>query len=292
MKRTGKQGMTRTVLGVLLALPLVAQAQSWSRTETITYHDNPTLWVLGQTAKVTCVAPAACTPSESPTGIVMSETGYDTLARPVTAKAYGKLQQTLTYNADGTLKTAKDGNNNVTTFGNWKRGIPQSITHADSSTQSAVVNNHGWIESVTDENGYTTCYTYDTMGRLASLTPPSETAANACDSGEASWKKTVLSFQPVAAAEHGIPAGHWRQTVSTGNGQKISYFDALWRPLVVREYDAANVAGTQRFSRFAYDAEGRVTFASYPGTTDALSTGTWTEYDALGRVTAVSQDSG
>jgi len=302
MKRTGKQGMKRTVLGLLLILPLAAQAQSWSRTETITYHDNPTLWVLGQTAKVTCVAPVECTPSWAPTGIVVSETTYDAFAMPVTVKAYGKVQQTLTYNSTstvasgqlGTLRWAKDGNNNTTTFTNWKRGIPQSIAYADGTTQSAVVNNHGWIDSVTDENGYTTCYTYDTMGRLASITPPSETAANACDTGEASWKKTLLSFQQVAVAEYGISAGHWRQTVSTGAGQKITYFDALWRPLVTKELDATNGTTetlTKRFQRFTYDADGRVTFASYPGTTDALTTGTWTTYDALGRVTSVSQDS-
>lgn len=294
--------MRRTVLGMLLALPLVAQAQSWSRTETITYHDNTTLWVLGQTAKVTCVAPAACTPSEAPTGIVMSETTYDAFAMPVTVKAYGKVQQTLTYNSTstvasgqlGTLRWLKDGNNNTTTFTNWKRGIPQSIAHADGSTQSAVVNNHGWIDSVTDENGYTTCYTYDVMGRLASITPPSETTANACDTTEANWKKTLLTFQPVAVAEYGIPAGHWRQTVSTGTGQKITYFDALWRPLVTKELDATNGTTetlTKRFQRFTYDTDGRTTFASYPGTTDALTTGVWTDYDALGRVTSVSQDS-
>ena len=294
--------MKRTVLGLLLILPLAAQAQSWSRTETITYHDNPMLWVLGQTAKVTCVAPAECTPSWAPTGIVVSETTYDAFAMPVTVKAYGKVQQTLTYNSTstvasgqlGTLRWAKDGNNNTTTFTNWKRGIPQSIAYADGTTQSAVVNNHGWIDSVTDENGYTTCYAYDTMGRLASVTPPSETAANACDTGEANWKKTLLSFQQVAVAEYGIPAGHWRQMVSTGNGQKIIYFDALWRPLVTKELDATNGTTetlTKRFQRFAYDADGRVTFASYPGTTDALTAGTWTTYDALGRVTSVSQDS-
>ncbi|MGN7830408.1 RHS repeat protein, partial [Pseudoxanthomonas sp. 22568] len=232
----------------------------------------------------------------------MSETTYDAFAMPVTVKAYGKVQQTLTYNSTstvasgqlGTLRWAKDGNNNTTTFTNWKRGIPQSIAYADGTTQSAVVNNHGWIDSVTDENGYTTCYAYDTMGRLASVTPPSETAANACDTGEANWKKTLLSFQQVAVAEYGIPAGHWRQMVSTGNGQKIIYFDALWRPLVTKELDATNGTTetlTKRFQRFAYDADGRVTFASYPGTTDALTAGTWTTYDALGRVTSVSQDS-
>ena len=43
---------------------------------------------------------------------------------------------------------------------------------------------------------------------------------------------------------------------------------------------------------WAYEADGRVTFASYP--VNALTggtTGTWTEYDALGRVTSVSQNS-
>ncbi|WP_203321535.1 RHS repeat domain-containing protein [Pseudoxanthomonas beigongshangi] len=279
--------MKRTVLSVLVALPLAAQAQSYSKTETIEYHDDTTLWVLGQVKRTTT------------NGVETSRTDYGWKALPWKTYAFGKLQQTYAYDNTsavntgqlGTLKTVTDGNNNVTTFGSWKRGIPQSIGYADGSTQSAVVNNNGWIDSVTDENGYKTCYTYDTMGRLASVTPPSETAANACDTGEANWKKTLLSFQPVAAAEYGIPAGHWRQTVSTGTGQKISYFDALWRPLVVREYDAANVTGSQRFNRFAYDAEGRVTFASYPGTTDALTTGTWTDYDALGRVTSVSQDS-
>ncbi len=290
MKRTGKQGMKQTMLAVLLALPLAAQAQSYSKTETIEYHDDTALWVLGQVKRTTT------------NGVETGSTTYGWKALPWKTYTFGKLQQTYSYDNTsavgtgqlGTLKTVTDGNNNVTTFGSWKRGIPQSITHADSSTQSAVVNNHGWIDAVTDENGYTTCYTYDTMGRLASITYPSETAANACDATEANWKKTLLTFQPVAVAEYGIPAGHWRQTVSTGAGQKITYFDALWRPLVTKELDATNGTTetlTKRFQRFAYDADGRTTFASYPGTTDALTQGTWTEYDALGRVTAVSQDS-
>src|SRR5690606_9942768 len=57
-----------------------------------------------------------------------------------------------------------------------------------------------------------------------------------------------------------------------------------------REYDTVNEAGTQRFQRFAYDHEGRTTFASYPGSSSTLNTGTWSEYDALGRPTSVAQD--
>ena len=182
--------------------------------------------------------------------------------------SFGKLRHTLTYNADGTLKTATDGNGHTTTPSNWKRGIPQAIQYPATpespggAVASAVVNDAGWITSVTDENGYRTCYAYDAMGRLASTSYPSETRAGTCDIS--AWNATAQVFESVGAAEYGIPAGHWRQTISTGNGRKETYYDALWQPLLVREYDAGDVAATQRFTVFGYDHEGRKTFASYP----------------------------
>src|SRR3546814_18949656 len=54
---------------------------------------------------------------------------------------------------------------------------------------------------------------------------------------------------------------------------------------------AFDETATERFQRLSYDLDGRTTFASYLGTTDDLSTGFWTDYDALGRVIARSQDS-
>ena len=65
----------------------------------------------------------------------------------------------------------------------------------------------------------------------------------------------------------------------------------MWRPVVTREYDTSNIAGTQRFTRQSYDTEGRVAFVSYPGSTDALTLGVRTFYDGLGRVVRVEQDS-
>ena len=244
----------------------------FSRTEASVYHDNLPKWVLGQVA------------SRTVGGVTVESTTFSaTTAQPLTYSSYGKLQQTLTYNADGTVATVKDGNNNVTTLSSWKRGIPQSIGYPDGKSRSAVVNDSGWITQVTDENGYATSYSYDAMGRLASIAYPS---------GDSTvWNTTTQVFQSVNVAEYGIPAGHWRQTVSTGNARKLTYYDALWRPLLTHEYDTANVSGTQRFQRFTYDHEGRTTFASYPGSSDALSTGTRTVYDALGRPTSVSQNS-
>lgn len=259
-----------------------------SRTEVTAYHHNKAKWVLGQLASVTCIA----TGEPCGSGRVVSSAIYDPdTAQPTQITSFGRPVQTLTYDTTsapasgqrGTVKTVADGNNNSTTLTQWYRGIPRHIAYADGAVQTAQVNPQGWVTSVTDEVNAVTGYGYDVMGRLNRITwPAGDTVA---------WQQTTQVFEPVAVAEYGLPAGHWRQTVSTGDARKVTYFDALWRPRVVREYDAADVAGTQRFTRVAYDGEGRTVFASYPGATDALSTGTWNEYDALGRVTSVSQDS-
>ncbi|WP_428942551.1 RHS repeat domain-containing protein [Xanthomonas oryzae] len=252
--------------------PPASPAESYSRTEEITYHDNTTNWVLGQVAQRTV------------DGLIAEATTFDaTTALPLSVSEFGKLKQTLSHNTDGTLATTTDGNGNTTTYSNWKRGIPQSISFADATSKSAEVDDHGWITSVTDENGYQTQQTYDAMGRLATIVWPSDNAE--------AWNTTSQVFEPVAGDEYGIPSGHWRQTIATGNARKVTYYDVLWRALLTREYDAADEANTVRFTRFAYDHDGRTLFSSYPGTTDALSAGVWTEYDALGRPTSVSQDS-
>ncbi|MFT4257599.1 MAG: RHS repeat protein, partial [Pseudoxanthomonas sp.] len=286
----GKQTAPLALVLCLIVPGLHAQSGSvttYSKTEVTTYYDDTAKWVLGQTASVTCTVSVPA--SSSCDGDVVSAATYSSNAQLLTSKSYGKLQQTLTYNTDGTVATVKDGNSNVISVSNWKRGIPQTISYPGSVSESAVVSDQGWLTSVTDENGYKTCYTYDGMGRITKVTYPSESTSGVCDTS--AWNATTLVFEKVNSAEYGIPAGHWRQTVTTGNGKKIVYFDAMWRPLVTREYDTANEAATKRFQRFVYDWDGSTTFASYPGTSDGLSTGTWSEYDALGRPISISQDS-
>lgn len=288
------------VLGLLVCG--TASAQTYSRTEQITYFDNTTKWVVGQTASVTCLASipssTACDNNAGNGSDVVSLTTFDaTYALPLTQTSFGKLKQTVTYDTTssvgsgvkGTLKTVKDGLNQTTTFATWYRGIPQLITYADTQTQKAVVHPFGWITSVTDENTYTTNYGYDAMGRLANITYPS--------GDPVPWSDTTRSFVKVASTEYGIAAGHWRETVTTGNAVKITYYDALWQPLLVREYDSSNQAGTQRFTKTAYDGQGRVEFAAYPmasvsyAAQQAGDKGVTTYYDPLNRVTSVSQDS-
>lgn len=264
----------------LLWLPLSAAAQTYTRTDQIAYHDNLSKWVIGQ----------AASSKNTNTGVIEYRTEFDsTSAVPLrhygagTTAVLGQLKQTLTYNADGTVSSVKDGNNNTTTLSSWYRGIPRSIGYPGGATQSAVVNTLGLITSVTDENGFSTSYSYDAIGRLASIVYPTADST--------AWNTTTQVFEKIGSVEHGIPAGHWRQTISTGNARKIAFYDGLWRPLVTHEYDTANMVGTQRFQRFAYDHEGRTTFASYPGANSSLTVGTSTGYDALGRPVLVSQNS-
>lgn len=299
-RQIAQQGATYTWLANgfdQFAYPIKATRSSnpggYSRTDIISFHHNTAKWVLGQVASSANVN----------ANLVESKTDYDTNALPWKTYAFGKLQQTATYNPDGTLLTVMDGNNKPTTFGNWKRGIPQKITFADTKFRSAVVNNIGGIDSVADENGYKTCYGYDAMGRLAGITYPSEAVAGLCDTS--TWAQTARSFVKSGTAVYGLPAGHWEQTVATGNGRQITYFDALWRPMVVSTYEAGNTTNTLSQTVNRYDAQGRPTFVSYPQRSqDAAVYNTWanpavapnalgtdTFYDTLGRVTAIKQDS-
>lgn len=230
----------------------------YSRTDLTAYHHNLSKWVIGQIASST----------NTNTGLVESATGYNANALPQLTVAFGKAQQFFLYNTDGTLASVTDGNDHTTTFANWKRGIPQKITFADATFKTAVVNDLGGIDSATDENGYKTCYGYDAMGRVNLITYPSEAANGVCDTS--AWNATHIEFVRVAASEYGLSAGHWRQRIWTGNGHKHTYYDAFWRPVLVREFDSGNPAGTLRETVTRYDSDGRAVFQSYPtrGVTD------------------------
>jgi YD repeat-containing protein len=266
-----------------------------TQAESIVYDDDTVHWILGQVAQRTIA------------GLVASSTTFDGNHMPWKVYAFGKLRNTFTFNTDGTIATVADGNGNVTTYASWKRGIPQSVHFpptpeaASGATRTAVVNDNGWITSVTDENGYATGYAYDAMGRITQVTYPTGDSTT--------WNTTNSAFAPVASAENGVAAGHWKETAHTGNGYKVTLFDALWRPVLVREYDAGNVAATDQYVATAYDGGGRVADASYPldgggasltlgGTAAATWTlggtrpaGVRTSYDGLGRPTSVQQDS-
>ncbi|MDQ3524605.1 MAG: RHS repeat protein [Chloroflexota bacterium] len=255
-----------------------ASSLGHSKTDVTEYHHDLSKWVLGQPKRHV----------NADTGLVMEQTDYHAAtALPIRSSAFGKLQHTLGYWPDGLLANVTDGRGYTTELHAWKRGIPREIRHPDGTVQAASVDDNGWITAVTDENGYATGYGYDAMGRLASIVYPTNDTVG--------WNTTVQEFQQIGAEEYGIPAGHWRQIVTTGTGRKVAYFDALWRPLVEAKYDMADVDGTHSVSVKRYDSGGRLEFQSYPqrwiSSYTATVPGVHTTYDALDRTTRVVQDS-
>jgi hypothetical protein len=281
-------------LGSVL-LPCLSHGQTYSKTETIGYSDNLSSWVLGQVNRT------------ATNGVEVSRTDYDaTTALPMATYRFGKLQQSMTYNADGTLAMLTDGNNNVTRLGNYKRGIPQLIQfpatpdQRSGTSMTTVVDDLGDIRSVVDAKGAKTCYDYDAMGRVQRIQYPSETTVGQCGG---SWSDALISFSSGYPAAYGLPAGHWRQRVAVGNRMTETFFDSFWRPVIKRTYDVTNVIATMTQVVLHYDVNGNTAFVSYPqSTVDSAVTNTWADptqmpnatgtttlYDGLNRVTSATQ---
>ncbi|GAB3101309.1 hypothetical protein GCM10027159_25770 [Lysobacter terrae] len=260
----------------------------YSKTDTTEYFDHFGKWALGQISRATT------------NGVESSRIDYDLAsALPIRFYAFGKLTQTLTYNADSTIASVSDGRDGIVgaettiSLSAWKRGVPQSVRYPattespSGATKSAVVNDDGTLASTTDENDYVTSFAYDALGRLAHIAyPPNDTVA---------WNAKDIEFRPLTAADWkpaGVVAGQWRQSITQGKYAKVTYVDAMWRPVLVHEYDIDNTPGTLRSTSTTYDVSSRVAFQSYPST-DLIpsATGTWSFYDALDRVTSVKQDS-
>lgn len=254
-----------------------------SRTDLTEYRDFPTYWLLGQVERQT----------NADTGMVEAETLFNAAGLPQTLKKFGAVESVLAYDANGNLASVADGRGNIILTSVWKCGIPQSIRHPATSespagaTESAAVDDHCWITSTTDENGYTTGYGYDAMGRLAGIAYPT--------GDNVDWLPKQFDFRALTDNDWkptGIVTGQWRHYEGQGNQAKFTFYDVQWRPVLVMEYDTSNPTATLRYTRSAYDSNGRLGFQSYPVVDPAsTTTGVRTQYDALDRVVRIDQDS-
>ncbi len=262
-----------------------ASTLGFSQTESLVYHDDVNLWVLGQVAKRTIIA-------DGQTTVPTEVTVFNDWAQPEVVHQFGRRVQTLTYHeSNGLLHTYTDESNKVTTLTNYQLGIPRRITYPDTSFEEVTLTPRGEIWTHRSPTGGITTYTYDPMGRLASIAYPPDPIG---------WHNTSIVFAPINApnGELGLPDRTWKRTVTTGDGtgQAVSdtWYDALWRPLLTREYDSTDPT-TLRVIRRAFDSRGRERYASFP-TRDSSPYGTsqpgtrnW--YDGIGRMLLTRTDS-
>lgn len=268
----------------------VTRSNSFStdrRTEVTTYRDftgqtvsgttEPT-WVLGQVAE-TCVAPTvgikwpADCHADGNRVIASATDFYIATAMPQNSYAFGLRKSTSEYNnTDGTLSRVLDGLNNPTRLENWKRGLPQTIVHADSASESAVINESGWITTITDAASNSISYLYDAAGRMEHTTFP------------APFVSKDYSYVRLASPELNMPVNTWRARMTHGNLRRSIYFDARFNPVLQEEKDV--VSNAARYLWRSFDYQGRVIYESYPSETlpSASAPGIQSTYDGLGRL--------
>jgi len=248
---------------------------AFSRTQTLSYHDDYDIWVLAQEA------------SRSTDGIAVHSTVFDpSTARPISVTEFGRLDRTLTWHSDGNLHQLSDAQGRAFTLTNTERGVAKSVQLPTGPTLSATVDNFGNLLSVTDAVGFTTHYQYDSRDRLSRIDYPSADTVN--------WAPTLISTAPTILSEYGIPAGLWQRTETTGALVKNTWFDARWRPILSRE-SVTDGSTTATFLRRRFDHRNREIFSSYPVASLAvftsLSTGVLKTFDALDRFTSSAIDS-
>ena len=230
------------------------------QTDTV-YAHNTTKWILGLPSTVTKNAK------------LFDSVQYDTLGRVTQHDRFGSLWRTYSYNTGvddaGTPAWSKDPLNRTTYFRQWKRGIPQEVERADTRKLYRTVDDNGWVRSITDWNGNTTTYGYDnTVGRLTSIAPP------------APWTNTTLTYT--------YPGGTLVQAQTHGAELTTTTYDAMLRPTQVLKHSNSGY-GADIYVQNTYDAMGRAAFKGLPVADSASYIGTWTTYDALGRVVQSSE---
>jgi RHS repeat-associated protein len=232
-----------------------------SATDTFTYLDDTSLWVLG--AQVT----------HSVNGVLAEKNVYNTSDEVQETDQFGLLEFTYGYDATGVLRTKSDGLTHTTKYDNYAFGSPQLTTFADQNTTSQVINSDGTVASTTDGRGYKTSYAYDSLSRLQTITyPAADTVA---------WAQVHISWQKVTSSPFGPAA--MLQTQSDGHLTRSIYFDPLLRPIFEQETDAST--GINRYRRRSFDSADRLVYQSYPDSSVSTSNGVSTLYDALGRTT-------
>ncbi|MGN6227484.1 MAG: RHS repeat domain-containing protein, partial [Dyella sp.] len=155
--------------------------------ESLCYLNDSNLWVLGLPTTVTRIKSDGTTEVESQN---VYESTHDTLSQ---RWRFGQQLMSYTFDSAGNLHTFTDGRGNTTTLGSYKRGIPQSISYPDGTSESLAVDDFGQITSLTDQAGKTTSYAYDGVGRLTQITYPGGDSV--------AWAPKVFTYAYVNAAE-------------------------------------------------------------------------------------------
>jgi RHS repeat-associated protein len=227
-------------------------------------------------------------------GVGTTSYGYDAANRVTSMTDPTAAATTFTYEAAERIPSTVTNHLNQTTTQDVVDGLVMSVTDADGVTTTYGYNTQRLLASVTNEYNESTNYEYDTRGHRTKATSPG-------------GRETVWEYDPVThhlasltAPDGGItsytydPAGRVLTVTDPTNAVTTNTYDIAGRPLTVTEPGGA-------VTTYQYDANGRLTKTIEPGggeastaygplgrvtsTKDQLNRSTTYEYDAEGRTT-------
>jgi YD repeat-containing protein len=194
-------------------------------------------------------------------GVAQSET-YPSGSITRSIGSHGEIQSETKFNVTTTFAYFSDGAVNsistpkpaTTFYASYLHGVPQSETRADNVSITRAVDGLGNITGQSDGD-YNWVYSYDGIGRLTSITFPAGASASI------GWSNTS-------------------RTLTRGLLNEVSTFDGFGRTVAFNKNSTVTT--------YRYDALGRKTFESFPGSSNGLTY----YYDRLDRVTQIQSPVG
>ncbi len=249
------------------------------------YYYDTTQWVLDlpTTKEVS---------SDNSNWTLVSEQSYHSAtALPYYESSFGQWIKRYVQYSNGNLTKVEfnekmnDNNYRWQYFDNYKRGKAQTITlperddAAVTINATLVVDDNGWVKSATNFNGEQTGYTHDLMGRVETITP-----------ADTKWLPTNFTFEKVNSTDTnmtGVVSNMYKQVMSKGNFNSTTYFDGLYRPLLVKTTDTSS--GISRYQRKAWNIYGKESFSAFPSTNASENQGMTHTFDGLQRPVKTTQ---
>jgi RHS repeat-associated protein len=265
----------------------------------IKYHDEFENWLMGLSAKVEVSDTDAnySTVSEIIYHDEITATGvYKGLGLPYEQKSYGRWVKRFTeYSSEGNLQKVEynvprtvGAGNRFIKYTNYKRGIPQTTTTPSligtgSVNQTQVVDNNGWITSVTDLNNVTTTYSYDDLGRGQSIDLANDTTKNI------NWEDTFVTWgentsgKPTRTSQRCVLNTEGSACLGAVKFSQVETYDGLLRLIKLSETDGA----TTRYKNFKYNRYNQKNFDSHWSDSDSELKGVTRVFDGLKRLESV-----
>lgn len=209
-----------------------------------------------------------------------SNTGlYHDLKIPYEYREFGDwVTRNVAYHSDGNVKRVefnqkllnKDSGYTFIEYSGYYRGKPQYVKvpsryDSDSTiSYSQIIDDNGWIKSITDSNGNSKFFEYDKAGRIKLIKAPGV-------------DDTVISYD-FGSQNYGMTV-----EVTQAKFKNIVSLDALMRPVLDLKYDISDYQGTKSFQKFSYNSDNKIVYQSFKGNSEYSDVGIYTEYDVLGR---------